>query len=698
MQASKLFAGAALAALVTAGGAVMATASLQSPAYASGGQARAIDHGVVLPGDQKVDDFFLSDQNFLSHQLYRMNDAKAVVLVTFDSSSKAIRAQAPAIMALKAAAATSGVEMFLLDSKLGDDRNAVKASLKAAGLDLPVLFDYEQFVGEQLGVTRTAEAFVINPKTWRIAYRGPVTDPVDGPLAAEAISALIAGKAVAVAQRQSEGELIAFPEKLKAAQFADISYAHTIAPMIKEKCATCHQPGGIGPMPLNSYEQIKGFAPMIREVIRTKRMPPFLVDEAGGHFLDDDRLSPEQQKTLVHWVEAGAPRGAGADPLAKIKFQAPEWPLGKPDLIVDVPPAEIPATGVMEYQRPAVKAVMTEGRWMKATAFRVQNKAVVHHILTGVVTPDQANTGSATETQWGASLGGYGPGRGSNISPPDMGTWVPPAGGIGFQNHYTPFGKAVTEKTQMGIYFYPKGHDPKYVMRTNGIFDFTITIPANEEYHPEVAYMSFPHDAVLYGLTPHAHHRGGSQVTSIRYPDGHEEVLLALPRYDFNWQYEYFLKTPLKVPAGSKLISRWTFDNSTRNPGNPNHNVALGWGEQSDQEMLALYAHYRWVGETTKDQHPEWDKQIAQGTLMGIMDDNLDGKLEKSELKGKVGEGLMKYWAVLDKNKDGVLDQSELMVASQMVMKMMREKPATATATAAAPAAAAAKPIVSARN
>ena len=684
MVTSKLWTGAALAAFMTLGAGVATVAALHSPAQAAGDMAA-----------QKVDDFFLSDQNFLSHQLYRMNDAKAVVLVTFDSSSKAIRAEAPAIMALKSAYSGKGVELFLLDSKLGDDRDAVKASLKVAGLDAPVLFDYEQFVGEQLGVTRTAEAFVINPRTWKIAYRGPVSDGGSN-LASDAVASLVAGKTVAVAQRQAKGELIAFPEKLKSAQFANISYAHTIAPMIKEKCATCHQPGGIGPMPLNSYEQIKGFAPMIREVVRTKRMPPFLVDERGGHFLDDDRLSPEQQKTLVHWVEAGAPRGTGADPLAKIKFQAPEWPLGKPDLIVDVPPAEIPATGVMEYQRPAVKAVMTEGRWMKATAFRVENKAVVHHILTGVVTPDQANSGSATETQWGASLGGYGPGRGSNISPPDMGTWVPPAGGIGFQNHYTPFGKAVTEKTQMGIYFYPKGQDPKYVMRTNGIFDFTITIPANEEYHPEVAYMSFPRDAVLYGLTPHAHHRGGSQVTSIRYPDGREEVLLALPRYDFNWQYEYFLKTPLKVPAGSKLISRWTFDNSVRNPGNPNHNVALGWGEQSDQEMLALYAHYRWVGETTKDQHPEWDKQMAQGTLMGIMDDNLDGKLEKTELKGKVGEGLMKYWAVLDKNKDGVLDQSELAVASQMVMKMMREKPPAATA--AAPAATAAKPIVSARN
>ena len=95
-------------------------------------------------------------------------------------------------------------------------------------------------------------------------------------------------------------------------------------------------------MPLTNYEQIKGFSPMIREVIRTQRMPPYMADETVGHFQDDKRLSPDQIKTLVHWIEAGAPRGEGADPLAKVKFEAAEWPLGKPDLILDVPAYDHP--------------------------------------------------------------------------------------------------------------------------------------------------------------------------------------------------------------------------------------------------------------------------------------------------------------------------------------------------------------------
>ena len=97
--------------------------------------------------------------------------------------------------------------------------------------------------------------------------------------------------------------------------------------------------------------------------------------------------------------------------------------------MVDVPAVDIAATGVMDYQRPVVKNVMTEGRWMKATTFRVSDKQVVHHILTGVIDGDGGVNKTATETEWGASLGGYGPGRGSNLSPKDMGTWVPPSGG-----------------------------------------------------------------------------------------------------------------------------------------------------------------------------------------------------------------------------------------------------------------------------
>ena len=682
-----------------------ATVGLAGMAAVLGALAlNAASHGAASAGETQVAspvtvrDFMLADQNFLARQLHRMRDDKAIVLITYAVGDPAIHADAATYMALKTAYAGKGVEFMAVDSKLGDRREQVIPDAKAAALDMPILFDYEQLVGEALGVTRAAEVIVVNPQGWKIVYRGPVAGRGGEDWTRQAIDGLVAGQPVSLAAQAPRGHTIAFPERAKAASFANISYARTVAPIIQAKCATCHQPGGIGPMPLNSYEQIKRSAPMIQEVILTHRMPPYLADETIGQFKDDDRLTPTQMKTLVHWIDAGAPRGANEDPLVKIKFQAPDWPLGKPDVVLTVPDVVVPATGVLDYQHPVVANDMKEGRWMKATTFRISDRQVVHHILTGVVADLPAPGAAVSEAQWGASLGGYGPGRGSNIEPVDTGVWIPPSGGVLFQNHYTPYGRETTEKTQMGLYFYPKGQEPKYVLHLFLIANPTIVIPPDEQYHPEVASIEFPHDAILYGITPHAHHRGGSVKVSIRYPDGHEKMLIALPRYDFNWQYEYFLAEPLAIPTGSTVIARWTYDNSARNPGNPDHSKTISWGEQSSDEMLATYLHYRWVGETVANQHPEFEKDLQANMMMGMLDSNLDGKLAPAELKGRLGDMLKKYFTMIDTNHDGFIEKDELAAAMKMMgsRNLFGGKPATTPAAppkvAGAPAAPAAAP------
>ena len=664
-------------------------------ALASGGHgvSQASAQAAPTTGPKTVDDFMLADQNLLARQLYRMSDDKAVVLVTYASGDKQLKADAPALMALKAAYAGKHVDMLAVASRLGEKRDPVIADAKAMGLDMPILFDYEQLVGEELNITRAAEVIVIDPRGWNIAYRGPVGG------AKAAVDALVAGQKVALTTQAAQGQMIAFPERAKAATFAQISYAKTVAPIIQAKCATCHQPGGIGPMPLNTYEQIKGFAPMIREVIRTHRMPPYLADETVGAFQDDDRLTPDQIKTLVHWIDGGSPRGAGEDPLKKIAFKAPEWPLGKPDIVLDIPAVKVPASGILDYTHPVVPMTLPEGRWLKATTFRVTDRQVVHHILSGTVAAD--HTGNTfSESQWGASLGGYGPGRGSNIQPVDTGVWVPASGGVGFQNHYTPYGRETEEKTQMGLYFYPKGEEPKYVLRTFLIFDFSIEIPPGEEFHKETSYIEFPKDAILYGITPHAHVRGGSTNVSIIYPNGKREMLLALPRYNFNWQYEYFLKEPLKVPAGAKILAKWTYDNSARNPGNPDPTKTVYEGEQTASEMMATYLHYRWVDETVAHQTPENEKALNGNMMMGILDDNQDGKIELAELKGgAMGPvaTLKKYFTMIDANHDGALDATEMEAAMTMMQKMRPAKPAEAAKPAAAPVSTGAQPAAGGR-
>jgi hypothetical protein len=307
----------------------------------------------------------------------------------------------------------------------------------------------------------------------------------------------------------------------------------------------------------------------------------------------------------------------------------------------------------------------------------------VHHFLTGYL-PEIPKDGRAYESGWGSSVGSYAVGAESEISPPNVGAYLPAGGAVGIQAHYTPFGKEVTDHTQIGLYFYPDDKKPGLVMHNSVIVDNSIVIPANDPHHVEVAYAEFPHDALLYAAFPHAHYRAASSDLWIQYPDGKQKLLLSLPRYDFSWQRDYTFAEPIKVPAGSKLVAHYVYDNSKRNPNNPDPNKTVPWGDQSWDEMLFTRIRYRWVGETS-DKPNDYDEALNAGRLMGMLDDNLDGKVEKAELKGRVGERISAYFDRLDTNHDGVLGKTELAMVQKFMNDRRREPEG---APAAAPTAA----------
>ncbi len=648
--------------------------------------AAAIEKVAVSAMPQTIDNFMLVDQNLQAHELYRLSDAPAIVIVSTANGCPIARSLTPALKALRDKYAAKGVEFMLLDSALQDSREAIVAEAKDYGQDIPILMDTNQLVGEALGVTRTAEVYVINPKTWQVMYRGPIDDRMDygvqkaatRTFAADALDNVLAGKPVQQATMQSKGCLIDFPERAKTAEHAQISYAKDVAPILEAKCVACHQEGGIGPFAMTNYSMVKGFSPMIREVIRTDRMPPYNADPHVGKFSDNKNLSPAEVKTLVHWIEAGAPRGSGVDPLGAVKHVAPEWPLGKPDLVLNVPAYKIPASGVVDYQHPFVLNPLTEGKWIRASTVKVEQRQGVHHILTGYM-KDIPQPGKAFEDRWGASAGGYAVGAESEVAPKNAGTFLPAGGAIGMQVHYTPFGKEATDHSQIALYFYDK--KPEQVMHNSVIVDNTISLPPGDGNHEEVSYLSFPKDALLYGAFPHAHYRGKASDLWIRYPDGKEKLLLSLPRYDFSWQRDYAFAEPIKVPAGSKLIAHFWYDNSKRNPNNPDPTKTVVWGDQSWEEMFYVAIRYRWVGETS-DKMNDFDKALNDQRMFTMMDDNIDGKLQKSELKGRLGGMIGGHFAAIDTDKDGTLSQAELTAAQSMMGGQRRRAPATAAAGA----------------
>jgi hypothetical protein len=565
--------------------AALASLSIAGPALALG------------PGD-RVDNFRLLDQDGASHELYYLSDAKAVVIMVHGNGCPIVRNTLPVMHEIRDRYRAQGVEFLLLNSNLQDDRDAIAKEAAEFGIDFPILVDDTQLIGESLDVTRTAEVFVIDPRSWRLLYRGPVDDRLaygtQRPAArnhylTDALDATLQGKPLAVAQTEALGCLVNLPERERRDAHATISYAERIAPLLADRCVSCHREGGIGPWAMTGYDKVRGFAPMMREVIRTKRMPPWHADPHHGKFVGDRSITNEDAKALVHWIEAGAPRGTGPDPLAALDKSWSEWTLGKPDLIVEVPAYEVPATGVVSYQYPYAANPMGRDVWIRAIEILPGDRSVVHHVLAGIDDPGNGER-RAVRGQIG-ELGGYAPGKNAVPYPSDTGILLRKEARFRFQMHYTPNGKAITDVTRIGYYFYDK--PPKHALEMAMILNTALSIPANTKSYSESLDHVFDRDVMLYSLLPHAHLRGRAARFTAHYPDGREEILLSVPKYDFKWQPLYALDPPKLMPAGTRITLDMSWDNSAQNPANPDPSQVVRWGDQTWEEMNVGWFRFR---------------------------------------------------------------------------------------------------------
>ncbi len=315
-------------------------------------------------------------------------------------------------------------------------------------------------------------------------------------------------------------------------------------------------------------------------------------------------------------------------------------------MIVELPAFDVPATGVVDYWNPVIENPLTEGKWLRASTVNVGSREAVHHLLSPV--------------------GGYAVGAESTIAPDNTGTYIEPGEPWRFQLHYTPFGREVTDVTRVGLYFHDE--PPELVNHSAVIADLTIAIPPGEGRHREIAYLEFPADAELLTAFPHAHYRGHSSSLSLLRPDGSEELLLSLPKYDFNWQRMYTFAEPIPMPAGSKLVARYEYDNSPRNRANPDPEATITWGEQSWEEMLYTAIRYRWVGETSANPL-DHSAELNGMRMFGMLDDDINDRLEPGELRGERMARLRESFALADRNADGGIDREEFAAVQALMAR-----------------------------
>ena len=545
----------------------------------------------------KAKNFGLLDQTGRYHELRRYGrDAKAIVIYSTGNGCPIARLTASKLMTLRDQFGPQGVIFLMLNANPLDDRKSVAEEATAYKIDIPILIDDTQLVATQLGITRTCEALVITPGNWEIAYRGAIDDSVDyeaqkpeakAKYLEDAIKNVLAETPVKLASTEVKGCLIDI-EPLPT----NVSYAKDIAPIIKSHCVECHRPGNIGPFAFAGYDSTKKRSNMMREVLMSRRMPPWHADAPEGIFKNDSSLNRDEMRTLIAWYEAGAPQDGEADPLAEVgNLPADEWTLGKPDLVIEAPKQTIPATGTVPYISVEVPSGLTEDKWVRAAVVQPSNLAVTHHALVFLRYPDAIRDQEPDfDGGLGGYFGGYVPGQAPAFFPEGTAKWIPAGVTFEFQLHYTTSGKEEADQIKLGLYFTDEKPERLYVTNAGSTGDFEI--PPNTYDSPAETFFNFYRDSELYSFAPHMHYRGSHMKFDAFYPDGSVETLLSVPNYQFNWQTAYTFAEPKKIPGGTRVRISGGFDNSVRNAANPDPNTAVRFGEQTWEEMFVSYVNY----------------------------------------------------------------------------------------------------------
>jgi len=549
---------------------------------------------------------------------------------------------------------------FVYVNPAGDETTA-QAKGDAARLGLKGIYVKDSDVAEALGAKTTTEAFVVDAQG-RIVYRGAVDDQYgigyssERPkhrYLADAIESVLGGKAPAVAATWAPGCLL----EPAQAEVKAVTYSERVAEIVQDRCVTCHRDGGVAPFKLDSYASVKSRAPMIKYVVEKGIMPPWFASKAAGQgpWKNDRSLTEAERADLFSWIENGTPEG---DPkkTPPMKPFDPKWAIGHPDAVVKLPePIKVNATGIMPYQNVIVPTNFTDDRWIQSMEVRPSARQVVHHVL--IFIREKGQTRGEVGEEISGFFAAYVPGTSTVFYPDGFGKKVPAGASLKFQIHYTPNGTEAFDQTELGMVFAKK--PVEHEVQTVGIANLFINIPPGADNHKETAQIPVPANVRILSLIPHMHVRGKAARYDLVQPDGTRETLLDVPRYDFNWQLAYEYKDPKPIEKGSKVeFSAW-YDNSDKNPANPDPNKRVRWGSQTYDEMHLGYVEYYVPGLKAGQPLPRLRPGFGTGgalveTLFKQMDKDADGFVTEAEAGAS-----WRRLQVADKNGDGKISLDE---------------------------------------
>jgi len=564
-----------------------------------------LDRGV----GRRVGDFTLSDTAGKKVRLYGYAGKKAVALVFLGSGCPVNDLYLPRLGELARQYESKGVAFVGIASNHGENAERLAAHAKRHGVAFPVLMDTGNVVADALLAERTCEVLLVDGRAM-LRYRGAIDDQYT-PTARKgkatrsflvnALDAVLGGKEVAVKATQVEGcplERREPPVKLAngprvrartpshpasvgvsepAIEVGSVTYATDVAPILQSKCQGCHRPGQVGPFSLLTFDDARKRIRAIAEAVEERRMPPWHADPRYGHFANDRSLSRRERAVLLTWCASGAAAGDLTKQPPPREFPG-EWSIGKPDVVLRMPePYLVAAQGTLPYQNFRVKTGFTDDTWIQAAEALPGDRTVVHHILVKVDDPKG-------RVQRDSYLAVYVPGDAPSVYPEGTAKLIPAGADLELQMHYTPIGRAKTDRSAVGLILAKT--PPQRRIETVAIANGNFEIPAGHDHYLVESNGRVPDGARLLSFFPHMHLRGKSFEYAAIHPDGKREILLSVPAYDFGWQSSYRLATPRRLPAGTRIHCRAHFDNSAKNPVNPDPTRVVRPGEQTYEEMM----------------------------------------------------------------------------------------------------------------
>jgi len=408
-------------------------------------------------------------------------------------------------------------------------------------------------------------------------------------------------------------------------------FTKDVAPILNRHCVQCHRPKDIAPMSLLDYKSARPWAKSIRRAVTARTMPPWFADSRYGHFSNDPRLTKEEVATIQAWADGGAAEGDPRDLPAPPKF-VEGWQLGQPDVVIDIGENHKVTPGEDAYEHFEVPTNFKEGMWLRAAEIKPGNRQVVHHVHVLLVQHDlSAMAAASTLNMPGLSdflvkdgkltrirmdspvvndacasgapalpflrgfqeggLAAFLPGRPPDVFEEDTAKWVPPGAQLEFVIHYSKItGEPQFDRTSVGLY--RAAGPPKRELHRMDLRNFFMRIPPGAPSQEVRRCHTLESDTLLLSITPHMHYRGKDITYELEHAGGRRETLLAVPKYDFNWQLVYRLQKPVLAEKGSRIIVTAHYDNSANNRANPDPAAVVRWGDKSEEEMMTSWIEY----------------------------------------------------------------------------------------------------------